>query len=45
MKHSSMQRFEMEQPNQLWQMDFKGHFELVNGFLYHPLKVLNDHSR
>lgn len=45
MKHSPMKRFEMEYPNQLWQMDFKGHFEMANGFLCHPLTVLDDHSR
>jgi len=44
-KHRSMQRFAMEQPNQLWQMDFKGHFEMQNGALCHPLTVLDDHSR
>jgi transposase InsO family protein len=44
-KHSSMQRFEMEYPNQLWQMDFKGHFEMANGLLCHPLTVIDDHSR
>jgi transposase InsO family protein len=44
-KHRTLQRFEMEQPNQLWQMDFKGHFEMANGALCHPLTVLDDHSR
>ena len=44
-KHSPTQRFEMEHPNQLWQMDFKGHFEMANGFVCHPLTVLDDHSR
>jgi len=44
-KHHALQRFEMEQPNQLWQMDFKGHFEMANGSLCHPLTVLDDHSR
>lgn len=44
-KHQAYQRFEMEQPNQLWQMDFKGHFEMANGSLCHPLTVLDDHSR
>jgi len=44
-KHRPLQRFEMEQPNQLWQMDFKGHFEIVNGSVVHPLTVLDDHSR
>jgi transposase InsO family protein len=44
-KHRPLQRFEMEYPNQLWQMDFKGYFEMANGFLCHPLTVLDDHSR
>jgi transposase InsO family protein len=44
-KHRAMQRFEMEHPNQLWQMDFKGHFEMTNGGACHPLTVLDDHSR
>lgn len=44
-KHRPMQRFEMESPNQLWQMDFKGYFEMANGLLCHPLTVLDDHSR
>jgi transposase InsO family protein len=44
-KHRAMQRFEMEHPNQLWQMDFKGHFETMNGARCHPLTVLDDHSR
>jgi transposase InsO family protein len=39
------QRFEREGPNELWQMDFKGHFPLVNGGRCHPLTVLDDHSR
>ena len=30
-KHQPWQRFEYEAPNQLWQMDFKGHFALGNG--------------
>lgn len=44
-KHRPVQRFEMEQPNQLWQMDFKGHFEIMDGSVCHPLTVLDDHSR
>ena len=45
-EHSTnYQRFEQEQPNQLWQMDFKGHFALGNGQRCHPLTVLDDHSR
>lgn len=39
------QRFEQERPNQLWQMDFKGHYRLGNGARCHPLTVLDDHSR
>lgn len=37
-------RFERKRPNELWQMDFKGHFELGNSRC-HPLTVLDDHSR
>jgi transposase InsO family protein len=37
-------RFEHPSPNDLWQMDFKGHFALSRGRC-HPLTVLDDHSR
>src|SRR5262245_7790880 len=37
-------RFEHAEPNELWQMDFKGHFALRTGRC-HPLTVLDDHSR
>lgn len=37
-------RFEHPAPNELWQMDFKGHFALDLGRC-HPLTVLDDHSR
>jgi transposase InsO family protein len=37
-------RFEHAAPNELWQMDFKGHFALAEGRC-HPLTVLDDHSR
>ena len=37
-------RFEHAQPNDLWQMDFKGHFPTGAGRC-HPLTVLDDHSR
>ena len=37
-------RFEHPEPNDLWQMDFKGHVPLRSGRL-HPLTVLDDHSR
>ncbi|MGY3442304.1 MULTISPECIES: IS481 family transposase [unclassified Bradyrhizobium] len=38
-------RFEKEAPNQLWQMDFKGHMPLGNGTRCHPLTMVDDHSR
>jgi transposase InsO family protein len=38
-------RFEMEAPNLLWQMDFKGHIPTRNGKRCHPMTVLDDHSR
>jgi transposase InsO family protein len=38
------QRFERPSPNELWQMDFKGHFALGQQRCY-PLTVLDDHSR
>src|SRR3990170_2552458 len=38
------QRFEEASPNELWQMDFKGHFATHAGRC-HPLTVLDDHSR
>lgn len=44
-KHSPWLRFEAEKPNDLWQMDFKGHFAMTNGERCHPLTVLDDHSR
>lgn len=37
-------RFEHAEPNDLWQMDFKGHFGMRSGRC-HPLTVLDDHSR
>lgn len=43
-KHQPFQRFERSQPNELWQMDFKGHFAMLRGRC-HPLTVLDDHSR
>jgi transposase InsO family protein len=43
--HGAFQRFEQERPNQLWQMDFKGHYRLGNSERCHPLTVLDDHSR
>lgn len=43
-KHKAFQRFEMEQPNQMWQMDFKGDF-LVGSQRCFPLTILDDYSR
>ena len=43
--HRPCQRFERATPNELWQMDFKGHFALGRGGRCHPLTVLDDHSR
>lgn len=37
-------RFEKDKPNELWQMDFKGHFKMGSSRC-HPLTVLDDHSR
>lgn len=44
MKHQPFGRFEHPYPNDLWQMDFKGHFATRCGRC-HPLTVLDDHSR
>lgn len=38
------QRFERSAPNELWQIDYKGHFGLNRGRC-HPLCALDDHSR
>jgi transposase InsO family protein len=38
-------RFERTEPNELWQMDFKGHMPLAGGGRCHPLTVVDDHSR
>lgn len=43
--HTAWQRFERAQPNELWQMDFKGHFATQAGARCHPLTALDDHSR
>ena len=37
-------RFERKEPNQLWQVDFKGQFRVAGGYCY-PLSILDDHSR
>jgi transposase InsO family protein len=38
-------RFEYDNPNDLWQMDFKGYFPMLNRKNCHPLAILDDHSR
>lgn len=43
-KHRPVERFERSHPNELWQMDFKGHFPMQEGRC-HALTVLDDHSR
>ena len=37
-------RFERKEPNQLWQVDFKGRVRVAGGHCY-PLSILDDHSR
>ncbi len=37
--------FRVPGPNDVWQMDFKGEFALVNGNMCYPLTILDDHSR
>lgn len=43
-QQGAYRRFEHEAPNDLWQMDFKGHFATQQGRC-HPLTLLDDHSR
>lgn len=38
-------RFEYDYPNELWQMDFKGEFKMLNKKYCFPLTILDDHSR
>ncbi len=42
--HRPLTRFEAAAPNEIWQLDFTGHFPLDQGRC-HPLPVLDDHSR
>lgn len=37
--------FERAYPNELWQMDHKGHYPTQSGTRCHPLAVTDDHSR
>lgn len=43
--HRAFTRFEAPFPNDLWQMDYKGHFALAGYGRCHPLSVLDDHTR
>lgn len=43
-KHTPWIRFEHDNPNDLWQMDFKGHFPVGTTRCF-PLTILDDHSR
>jgi len=43
-KHVPWKRFEKDEPMELLQMDFKGHFPVGTGRC-HPLTILDDHSR
>jgi transposase InsO family protein len=38
-------RFARAAPNELWQMDAKGHYPLGAGRRCHPLSIVDDHSR
>lgn len=44
-QHQAWQRFERARPNELWQMDFKGHVAMSRGERCHPLTLLDDHAR
>ena len=39
------ERFQKSYPNEMWQADFKGHFEMANGVRCHPLNIIDDYSR
>jgi transposase InsO family protein len=43
-QNTHWQRFEHAQPNALWQIDFKGHFDTARARC-HALTLLDDHSR
>src|SRR5580765_1860191 len=44
-KHQALTRFQKDHPNELWQMDFKGHVAMLDGRRCHPLTLIDDHSR
>lgn len=43
--HQPYRRFERGVPNELWQMDYKGDFGMLDGRRCYPLTILDDHSR
>jgi len=45
LKRQALTRFERSTPNELWQMDFKGHFQLGTKETCYPLTILDDYSR
>jgi transposase InsO family protein len=45
LKRQKLIRFEKEKPNQLWQMDFKGKFQLLTKQACYPLTIIDDCSR
>jgi transposase InsO family protein len=44
-KHAPTKRFQMESPNDLWQMDFKGRVWTQDSEFCYPLVILDDASR
>ena len=44
-KRVAWKSFQHDQPNDLWQIDFKGDFEMTCGKRCYPLTILDDHSR
>lgn len=44
-KHRAFKSFERSEPNELWQVDFKGDFKLSRGGRCYPLTLLDDCSR
>jgi transposase InsO family protein len=42
---AARRRFTHAAPNDLWQMDAKGHYPLAGGRRCHPLSIVDDHSR
>lgn len=44
-RRGSWTRFERDEPNELWQLDFKGEFRLDNQAYCYPLTLVDDYSR